>query len=54
MGGIFSVNKKIDSCETMEDHVDILKKQQKKSEKTPLKKKGNLRKVKCSEVVTRL
>ena len=48
------MHKKIESCETMEDHVDILKKQKKESEKTPLKKKGNLRKVKCSEVVTRL
>ncbi len=54
MGSIFSVNKKIDSCETVEDNVNVLKKQKKQSEKTPLKKKGNLRKVKCSEVVTRL
>lgn len=46
------MHKKIESCETMEDHVDILKKQKKQSEKTPLKKK--LKQEKKKEVVTRL
>ena len=49
MGGIFSINKKIESCETKRDH--LLNKEKKK---TPLQKKSNLGKVKCSEVRTRL
>jgi hypothetical protein len=39
MGGIFSVTKKINSCEAVQDHVDILKKLKEHSERTSLKKK---------------
>ena len=39
MGGIFSINKKIESCETKKDHLLALNDEKKKIAKTPLKKK---------------
>ena len=54
MGGIFSINKKIESCETKKDHLLALNDEKKKSVKTPLKKKSNLGKGKRSEMLTRL
>ena len=39
MGGIFSIPKKIEACETKKDHLLALNDEKKKSVKTPLKKK---------------